>query len=79
MSLRFRPYNSVSINMTGTYAGDFAAANKAAGFTTIPKGFTWHHTEIMGEMQLIKTEAHRAARHSGGVQLYREQHNGKGY
>jgi hypothetical protein len=73
------PLNTVRIKMTGTYTGDFSAANKAAGFTETPKGFTWHHTENMGELQLIQTEVHDAARHSGGVQLYREQHNGQGY
>ncbi len=71
--------NTVKITMTGTYAGDFAAANKAAGLSATPKGYTWHHAETMGEMQLIQTEAHEAARHSGGVQLYKDQHNGKGY
>jgi len=72
-------FNVVNINMTGTYAGDFAAANKAAGFATTPEGFTWHHSEMMGRMELVQTEAHEAARHSGSVQLYREQHNGQGY
>jgi RHS repeat-associated protein len=71
--------NTVKIKMTGNYAGDFAAANKAAGFSATPEGYTWHHTEVMGELQLVKTEAHAAARHSGGVQLYREQNNGQGY
>jgi RHS repeat-associated protein len=71
--------NTVKISMTGTYAGDFAAANKAAGLSATPKNYTWHHTENLGELQLVSTEAHQAARHSGSVQLYREQHNGKGY
>jgi len=73
------PLNTVRINMTGTYAGDFTAANKAAGFSATPAGFTWHHTEAMGELQLINTEAHQAARHAGSVQLYREQNKGQGY
>ncbi|MBS1656289.1 MAG: HNH endonuclease, partial [Bacteroidetes bacterium] len=72
-------FNTVKITMTGSYAGDFAAANRAAGFADTPKGYTWHHTETMGELQLIQTDAHQAARHSGSVQLYREQHNGQGY
>jgi hypothetical protein len=65
--------------MTGTYAGDFAAANRAAGFSETPKNYTWNHTEVMGELQLISTDAHNAARHAGSVQLYREKHNGQGY
>jgi len=72
-------YNTVTIQMTGTYAGDFAAANKLAGFTETPAGFTWNHTEVLGEMQLVERNAHEAARHSGGVQLYKEAHGGRGY
>lgn len=73
------PMNTVRINLTGSYTADFAAANRAAGFTTTPDNFTWHHSEVLGELQLISTDAHNAARHSGGVQLYREQHGGQGY
>ncbi len=65
--------------MTGSYSGDFAAANKAAGFSSTPEGFTWQHTETQGELQLINSEAHSAAKHSGGVQAYKEKHNGQGY
>ena len=65
--------------MTGSYKADFEAANKVAGLSKTPEGYTWHHTEKMGTMQLIETRVHQSARHSGGVQLYKEQHQGKGY
>jgi RHS repeat-associated protein len=72
-------FNTVKITMTGSYDGDFALANAKAGFLRTPRDYTWHHTEIMRELQLILTTAHNAARHSAGVQLYKEQHGGKGY
>ncbi len=74
-----QPYNTVNIRMTGTYSGDFNAANQAAGLKTTPNGYTWHHTENIGELKLVQSEVHDAARHSGGVQLYKELNGGKGY
>lgn len=72
--------SSVTIEMTGKYADDFAAANKKAGHASTPKGYTWHHTEVVNRrsgkiynrMELVETPAHEAARHSGGAQIYRE-------
>ncbi|HET9505994.1 MAG TPA: polymorphic toxin-type HINT domain-containing protein [Hymenobacter sp.] len=72
--------NTVTIEMTGKYGDDFAEANRLAGHTKTPKGYTWHHTEVVNsnggklynEIELVKTNAHQAARHSGGAQLYRE-------
>ncbi|RZJ56890.1 MAG: hypothetical protein EOO55_04425, partial [Hymenobacter sp.] len=78
---------SAVIEMTGKYDADFAKANRAAGHTATPAGYTWHHTEVVTQrngkiynrMELVKTDAHQAARHSGGAQLYRGITGTKGY
>lgn len=71
----------VVITYTGSRNQDFAAANRAAGYTVKPEGYTWHHTmdviqesdgRVTGVMQLVETEAHDAARHNGGVAKYTE-------
>src|SRR5262249_22407295 len=76
--------NTVDIQYTGSRKADFAAANKAAGYTTTPKGYTWHHvdnynaTTNTGTMQLVQTDAHQAISHYGGVRQY-EQATGTSY
>ena len=40
-----------------------------SGQTKIP-GFTWHHHQDTGRMQLIPTEIHRAVRHVGGMEMW---------
>jgi hypothetical protein len=35
-----------------------------------PTGFTWHHNEEEGVMQLVKTSEHQAARHTGGNSIW---------
>lgn len=35
-----------------------------------PYGFTWHHSQIPGRMQLIPTEIHVSARHRGGQSIW---------
>ena len=30
------------------------------------KGYTWHHTEILGKMQLVPTGIHNITTHNGG-------------
>lgn len=66
----------VDIEYTGSYPLDYAAANKAAGFSRTPKGYTWHHLDNYnkvtnrGTLQLVEVEAHRANPHNGGVAQY---------
>lgn len=36
----------------------------------VPKGYTWHHTEIPGQMQLVPTKIHQACRHTGGQAIW---------
>ena len=36
----------------------------------IPDGYVWHHNEQEGLMQLVKSEDHIAAKHTGGMSLW---------
>ena len=56
----------VRITQTGTRAGDFRAANEAAGFSRTPEGFTWHHHEDGVSMQLVERDIHASTGHTGG-------------
>ncbi|MES1213010.1 MAG: RHS repeat-associated core domain-containing protein, partial [Singulisphaera sp.] len=57
---------TVQIKQTGTYAGDFAAANEAAGLRRTPEGYTWHHHQDATTMQLVPTPVHVQTGHTGG-------------
>lgn len=48
---------------------DFSAANKKAGLpgTKAPDGYAWHHTQENGKLQLIPSDIHNAAKHTGGA------------
>ncbi len=81
----FSPYakTTVEIKYTGSRTGDFAAANKAAGFTETPKGYTWHHHEGVGpngvgKMELVPSDIHGAVKHTGGVAVWQELFPGLG-
>ena len=56
----------VKIAYTGSRAGDFAAANKAAGLRGTPKGMTWHHHQDRTTLQLVPTDIHARTGHTGG-------------
>jgi hypothetical protein len=56
----------VQIAYTGSRAGDFAAANRAAGLRETPKGMTWHHHQDRTTMQLVPTDVHARTGHTGG-------------
>lgn len=57
---------TVNIKQTGNRAGDFAAANQAAGLGRTPEGFTWHHHQDGTTMQLVPTPIHAQTGHTGG-------------
>jgi len=61
--------NDVRIDPTGDRLKDFEAANKAAGYLFTPKGYTWHHHEETGRMQLVESNAHAKTGHTGGFSL----------
>jgi len=52
--------------LTGT-AKDFNLANKAAGLTETPAGYTWHHVQDGATMQLVPTDIHASTGHTGGA------------
>lgn len=62
--------HTVKIKPTGSRSGDFAAANKAAGYASTPKGYTWHHHQSKGKMQLVETKIHSKTGHTGGFHLW---------
>lgn len=35
-----------------------------------PRGYTWHHNERIGEMQLVKTDIHNKTAHTGGKAIW---------
>lgn len=43
-------------------------ADIAEGYT--PEGYTWHHNEERGKMQLVDTEIHSKTRHTGGRNIW---------
>lgn len=47
---------------------------KAINEGVLPEGFTWHHNEKEGLMQLVKTSDHAKTSHTGGMSLW-----GRGY
>ncbi len=61
--------NQVPIQLTKSRALDEAAANAAAGFKFTPDGFTWHHHENVGLMQLVDEIVHGLFKHRGGFSL----------
>jgi hypothetical protein len=36
----------------------------------IPTGYTWHHSEDLGLMELVRKDVHRAVGHTGGFAIY---------
>ncbi len=60
---------TVTITQTGNRAGDFVAANAAAGLAETPSGFTWHHHQDGTTMQLVPLGIHKATGHTGGFAL----------
>jgi RHS repeat-associated protein len=56
----------VKISQTGTRAGDFRAANQAAGMKNTPEGYTWHHHQDGTTMQLVPRDIHAKTGHTGG-------------
>jgi len=57
----------VQIKMTGNRKIDEGLANKAAGLSKKPEGYTWHHHHDSQTMMLVDEELHKAIKHTGGV------------
>ncbi|WP_353890620.1 HNH endonuclease [Micromonospora sp. WMMA1363] len=56
----------VRIGLSGNRSTDFARANRAAGLDRTPDGYTWHHHQDAGLMQLIERGVHAKTGHTGG-------------
>jgi hypothetical protein len=50
---------------------DYDAANRLAGWRSTPKGYTWHHHQELGRMQLVPEELHIAVGHTGGAAVHK--------
>lgn len=65
--------------LRGTRGADFTAANKLAGIAKAPPGYTWHHHQDLGRMQLVPTVAHtkHEPNHAGGVNVWEKMYGMK--
>ena len=66
----FEPYRIKKVtinNLEGDAYYDFIKANEAAGYSTTPTGYTWHHVEDGKTMLLVPSDLHGAVRHTGGA------------
>lgn len=61
--------SDVRIQLTGSRSKDFGLANEAAGLARTPVGYTWHHHQDAGLMQLIRADIHRMTGHTGGFSM----------
>lgn len=56
--------------LTGNCSSDFKLANQAAGLSSTPPGYTWHHCQDMMTMQLVPQDVHSVVfggvAHAGG-------------
>ena len=52
----------------------FLEANKVAGYTETPEGYTWHHHQDGKTMQLVPQDLHYHVRHTGGVSTIKHKH-----
>ena len=71
----FEPYSIKKVtinNLEGDAYYDFIKANEAAGYSSTPAGYTWHHVEDGKTMLLVPSDLHGAVRHTGGASLIRK-------
>ncbi|EMU55327.1 MULTISPECIES: HNH endonuclease [Clostridium] len=71
----FEPYSIKKVtvnNLEGDAYYDFIKANEAAGFSSTPKGYTWHHVEDGRTLILVPSDLHGEIRHTGGASLIRK-------
>ena len=62
----------VEIKVTGKKS-DFSAADRAAGYSKRPEGYTWHHHHDGKSMYLVPTDIHDAVKHTGGRAVHKEK------
>jgi len=69
--------NTIYIKLSGKSSKDLTNADLFAfgkGYPR-PQGYTWHHNEKLGKMELVAQDAHDAAKHSGGMSIYNKVNN----
>jgi hypothetical protein len=49
---------------------DEKRANARAGYSKTPKGYTWHHHQDYGRMQLVEKKIHSKTGHTGGYVVW---------
>jgi RHS repeat-associated protein len=65
-SYRHPDVPDVRIQLTGSRATDEKLSNAAAGLADTPSGYTWHHHQDQGLMQLVDRKVHSKTGHDGG-------------
>jgi len=88
----FSPYlyqggvNKVRIKLTGSRRADFDVADAQAGISEAwrkANGYTWHHSQKLGTMELVKSAAHNpglhGAPHDGGAAIWAQLYGLKKY
>ena len=66
---RLPDVDDVRITLSGNRATDARRANEAAGLSSTPEGYVWHHHQDSGLMHLFDEDIHRATGHTGGFSL----------
>jgi hypothetical protein len=61
---------SVIIEPGNSRKADFRRANEAAGLEKTPQGYTWHHNQDPGKMELVPTDLHDEVKHTGGYSIW---------
>ncbi len=59
--------DDIVITPTGNPASDIAAANR---ISPAPPGYTWHHHQDYGRMQLVPSGLHQLTGHTGGAAIW---------
>ncbi len=69
----FGPYAQARVEfdagLNGNYGHDAALANQAAGLSSTPDGYVWHHVEDGRTLILIPQNLHQGVRHTGGASI----------
>lgn len=65
--------NDVMIKYGRNHDADIRAANKAADYKSTPEGYTWHHHQDEGRMQLVERRVHSKTGHTGGASLHKSK------
>jgi hypothetical protein len=73
----FAPYATHTITIDPHFSGnrpkDDVIANKKAGLSVKPRGYTWHHHQDGRTMQLVPRLLHDAVKHAGGVAIMKDR------